>query len=984
MGMILAFTQVERASGPYTGWKHSGSVFVLTTPEGADLPAGTSVENFPLLVRLHKDFFDFGQALPGGDDLRFASATGAPLAYQVEEWDAAGGSASIWVRVPNIKGNSRQEIRLHWGKADAKSESNGKAVFNASNGYLGVWHMNGPVKDEAGALNPTDTGTIPAAGVIGGARRFPGQKGIFCGEKIPDYPTGSASHGTEAWVRADKPNATIIGWGNEQAQGKVVMQYRSPPHIRMDCYFSDGSVAGRTTLPKAEWFHVAHTYQKGESRVYVNGILDGANSNASPPLNIRNPARLWIGGWYHNYDFEGDLDEVRVSNVARSPAWIRLQYENQKPLQTLVGPVVRPGSDFGISETDCLVPEGKSRVFQAKAGGAQKLYWSLVRDGNETVVATDRFAHRFDAGRVIGNQSVTLRLRAVYPSEIKTREMRISILEEIPEPDFTLEAPASWNGRDTIEVVPRVANHDGMLAKGAGRLRFAWEVGDIATIREIAPGKLILRRSLNSGPMTVRATIDNGGSPVTKSVTITVREPASDAWVERVPVNDEKPEDGQFYARDDKNEGTLHCNGSVAGKADSLFLRVFADDKPFSETVRKPGTDGSYAFAVRLKPGLVRYRVEFGTRTGEAETVLHRASNLLCGDAYIINGQSNAVATDFGKEDPAFRSDWIRTYGTMSGDAKRFTGWGNAVHRNRDGEKLQVGYWGMELGRRLVESHKIPIFLINGAVGGTRIDQHQRNEADPEDLSTIYGRLLWRVRRARLTHGIRGVIWHQGENDQGADGPTGTYGWETYRRYFIDLAAAWKRDYPNIQAYHAFQIWPKACAMGVNGSDNRLREVQRNLPTAFANLSVMSTLGIDPPGGCHFPAAGYAEFARLIGPLMDRDHYGKSPAAPITPPNLLRARFSGRAGDEIALEFDQPVLWDDALAGHFHIDGRKDRVVSGAADGSRLTLKLGGGAGARTITYLDSAAWSRKTLLLGRNGIAALTFCEVPILPGKP
>ena len=88
---------------------------------------------------------------------------------------------------------------------------------------------------------------------------------------------------------------------------------------------------------------------------------------------------------------------------------------------------------------------------------------------------------------------------------------------------------------------------------------------------------------------------------------------------------------------------------------------------------------------------------------------------------------------------------------------------------------MQVGYWGVELARRLVENHQVPVCIINGAVGGARIDQHQRNAADPEDMTTIYGRLLWRVRRARLTH-VRAVLWHQGENDQGADGPTGGYG----------------------------------------------------------------------------------------------------------------------------------------------------------------------------------------------------------------
>jgi len=98
--------------------------------------------------------------------------------------------------------------------------------------------------------------------------------------------------------------------------------------------------------------------------------------------------------------------------------------------------------------------------------------------------------------------------------------------------------------------------------------------------------------------------------------------------------------------------------------------------------------------------------------------------------------------------------------------------WGNAVCRDRRGGKLQIGYWGLELARRLVEDQKVPMFIINGAVGGTRIDMHQRNPANPEDVTTIYGRLLWRIRQVKLTHGIRGILWHQGENDQGADGPT--------------------------------------------------------------------------------------------------------------------------------------------------------------------------------------------------------------------
>ena len=115
-------------------WKHSGTLTLLTTPDGADLPATAVVSDSPVLVRLHRDGFDFAEARPDGADVRFTNAEGVRLAHQVEERDAKAGTASIWVRVPEIKGNSRQSLRMYWGKADAASESDGKAVFNESNG----------------------------------------------------------------------------------------------------------------------------------------------------------------------------------------------------------------------------------------------------------------------------------------------------------------------------------------------------------------------------------------------------------------------------------------------------------------------------------------------------------------------------------------------------------------------------------------------------------------------------------------------------------------------------------------------------------------------------------------------------------------------------------------------------------------------------------------------------------------------------------
>ena len=84
------------------------------------------------------------------------------------------------------------------------------------------------------------------------------------------------------------------------------------------------------------------------------------------------------------------------------------------------------------------------------------------------------------------------------------------------------------------------------------------------------------------------------------------------------------------------------------------------------------------------------------------------------------------------------------------------------------------------------------------------------------------------------------------------------------------------------------------------------------------------------------------------------------------------------------MEFDQPVKWDNALVGQFYLDGEKGKVVSGAVSGNTVTLKLTAASTAKHLTYLDSSSWSQDKLLRGENGIAALTFCEVPILLQRP
>jgi len=379
----------------------------------------------------------------------------------------------------------------------------------------------------------------------------------------------------EAWFRADNTDAYVIYYGRyaTRLNGKtgdgneVGVSIGSPSSLG---WASDGPGGARAaTAPVlGQWYHVAATYENGTSQIFVNGKLDGVQ-NRPKAMSVMKDVGVNIGGMRNgNYRFGGEIDQVRVSRVARSADWMKLQYENQNTMQTLVGPLVQKGTEFALSHTAVNLAEGQSATITAKAGGAQKLYWILKKNGEETVVAVDRLTLTLPAGWVTANVSMTLQLKAVYPDGVKTKDIPVTITEDIPEPVVTLKVPAAWDGRQTIEVIPTISNLAALKAKGAGEVKTKWTVAGGAVIKEVAPDKLILTRSQYTGKIAIKAAVSNGGADTVATAVIQVTEPKVDPWVQRIPAKDERPEHNQFYARDDKNEGTLFYNGTLRWHAD--------------------------------------------------------------------------------------------------------------------------------------------------------------------------------------------------------------------------------------------------------------------------------------------------------------------------------------------------------------------------------------------------------------------------------
>jgi autotransporter-associated beta strand protein len=607
----------------YATWAHSGSLFIDTTANGANVSG--SVTNFPLLLRFNANNFNFAEAQSDGRDIRFTTAAGAALSYQIDQWDSVNQRAAVWVKMPAITGNSTQEIKMYWGKSGVTSLSSGSSVFSTSNGYASVIHLGDTLTDEIGTATPSNVNSTASNGLIGRARSFAAGQGVQCGTSITGLPGGNGPFSTGVWFRSTTTGTSILGWGLQQSsQRKVVMEFKGPPSINLDCWFGGANITSTQNIPASEWTYVVHTFQTTGTRLYINGALNASNSGGTMQLQTNN--RFDIGGWSGTFNFVGDIDEVRISNVVRSADWVKLEYENQKPLQTLVGGIVQSGSDFSVSPTSVTMNETTSTTLTAQAGGAQKVYWIYKKNGQETVLATDQLTLNYTAPRITGNDSAVIQFKAVFAGGPQTIDVPLTVIDTVPDPAFTLvPSMTQWDGRQTMTVTANITNLAAMQAAGAGTLNYKWTVSGVAVIKQQNNGMLTLTRSQGSGPMTVTLVIDNGGTPVSQSTTITVQEPASDAWEQRTPGTTEKPVNKQFFARNpETNLGTIFYNGTQAGSPDTVYLKVYKTPSGGSEaldaTHRQALVGGAYSFTAPIAAGLITYRVVYGTTTGGIDT----------------------------------------------------------------------------------------------------------------------------------------------------------------------------------------------------------------------------------------------------------------------------------------------------------------------------------------------------------------------------
>lgn len=432
------------------------------------------------------------------------------------------------------------------------------------------------------------------------------------------------------------------------------------------------------------------------------------------------------------------------------------------------------------------------------------------------------------------------------------------------------------------------------------------------------------------------------------------------------------PADGQLYPRDlATDRAAVPVEGLVTQPGMSqVHLVVTRDGAPYwqaSAPLTYSFLGAPFSFAPDIEAGLYDYAFELLLESGGTLTPVRTVGDVVCGDAYLMDGQSNTVAGGFPSTD-AWRSKWIRSFGTSSitpHQAKTDLAWYVANGKGSHGSGC-IGAWGLRMARLLVDTYQVPVAVLNGAVGATPISWHQRVDANPEDLGTIYGRLLYRARQSGLQDHVRAILWHQGEADGGRIA-------RGYLRNFLWMRADWLEDYPSVEHIFVFQI---RMGCSVPGDDMNIREAQRRLPDLFHDLTAIPSEAVQGHDGCHYDVAGYRRFGDLAAAAVGRALYGAPVPDAALPPNLWKARFTSPAKDEIELLFrdpDQVLQLDAGIEDTFRLRGAgPETILAATATPGRILLTLSGPTTAGRVAYVGNIGdgpWITNAF-----GVGAFTF----------
>ena len=297
-----------------------------------------TLTNFPVAVMFSSSTMDFSHFKDDGYDVRFTSNDEETLIdFERERWASTTDGAVLWVEVPSVSSTTDTTFYMYYGKADATDVASSTAVWDSN--FKMVQHLKDNTTSQVldSTVNNYDGTKISANnpieidGKIGKGQDFSSDH-INCGSV--GTPT---IYTIETWIKAD----ALGGAGDLNTYGNTILS----PSSLYGCWMTVGkgggtevtlrafssSVTGHNSsganLNTADWFYiVALATKNSTAKVYINGV-EKLSFTAD---DIAWAGNLTIGDLRPNRAiyFDGIIDEVRLSDNIRTPAWIKASYNS--------------------------------------------------------------------------------------------------------------------------------------------------------------------------------------------------------------------------------------------------------------------------------------------------------------------------------------------------------------------------------------------------------------------------------------------------------------------------------------------------------------------------------------------------------------------------------------------------------------------------------------------------------------------------------
>jgi hypothetical protein len=328
-----------------------------------------------------------------GYDIIFVNGGGSLLNFEMVGHGSSStthspttGNVEFRVNIASLAEGS--VIYMCYGNAAITTyQGNDPATWNSA--YKGVWHLNNigatlSATDSTGYSNGTVTGATGGAGQLSGAGVFSGTLQYIDLGNTAALQSLTGDITVEAWVKPtdySNYNGILAKWqsgtgcaapfdsyiiaGSEAANaGKVRFQRGSGSTCN--------NAVSNSAIPTGTWTYVAISMSGTSVSFYKNGAADGGGTISGTIGDSGRHAYIGTREDLGNGTmFKGSLDEMKVSNVARSANWILTNYRNESAPGSFytVGSESTSGpSSFTISPSN--IPSGHSGNIMLTLSGA--------------------------------------------------------------------------------------------------------------------------------------------------------------------------------------------------------------------------------------------------------------------------------------------------------------------------------------------------------------------------------------------------------------------------------------------------------------------------------------------------------------------------------------------------------------------------------------------------------------------------------------